>query len=58
MFCSAMKIETALAVSPGDVLRIDVADSTLLAEAVYFQGTPGRLFLGVKFFHRLKHEPL
>ncbi len=55
---SGMKIETKLAVSPGDALRIDLPDSTLLAEAVYCERTLDKTVIGLKLFYTINNEQL
>ena len=56
---SGMRIETELAASPGDALRIDLPNSTLFVEAVYCeQQTLMNKVLGLKLLYTANHEQL
>ena len=56
---SGMKIETELAASPGDALRINLPNSTLFAEAVYCERqTLTNNVIGLKLRYTTNHEQL
>ena len=52
-----LKVETELLALPGDLLRVYLRGSALLATAVYCERTSGKTIIGLKTFYTFKTEP-
>jgi PilZ domain-containing protein len=51
-----MRLKTTIAAIPGDALRIDLAEFTLLAEVIHCEATPLGIEMGVRLLHSLKRQ--
>ncbi len=51
-----LRVETELRASPGDAVKVELPDSTLLAQAVYCERKSSKAVMGLRLFGTVKRE--